>query len=252
MTTVPQRVTGCDLHRGVLAVGADDGLAPVRADGSIGAGPDPVSFGPGPPPLARGRRFGPCSTALAGSRVVQVALWMTRDSPWNAASPVPWTTRPGNASASSLTICAASCDWEAVPCRATAGTALAARPSTGRTAAAPPAPRPPTYCRRRSSSRPGQPRHRPTAPRPRIGSGACNTRGLAVRNRAQADDPRAPRAGQAKRGVLVNPLADRGPAERARRGLCARPAMPGTQGIPGVPAREAPRGKALVEGECQG
>ena len=40
---------------------------------------------------------------------------MTRDSPWNAASPVPRTTRPGNAPASSLTIWAASCGWEAVP-----------------------------------------------------------------------------------------------------------------------------------------
>src|SRR3974377_2437697 len=73
-------------------------------------------------PLARGRPrlpvgggFGSCSTALAGSRVVQVSLAMTRDSPWNAASPVPWTSRPGNASASSLTICAASCGWEAGP-----------------------------------------------------------------------------------------------------------------------------------------
>jgi hypothetical protein len=73
-------------------------------------------------PLSRGRpRFpvggglGPCSTALAGSRVVHVVLSMARDCPWNAASPVPCTARPGNAPASSLTICAASCGWEEVP-----------------------------------------------------------------------------------------------------------------------------------------
>ncbi len=62
-----------------------------------------------------GGGFRPCSTAFAGSRVVHVVPSMTRGSPWKAASPVPWTWRPGNACASSFTIWAASCGWEAVP-----------------------------------------------------------------------------------------------------------------------------------------
>src|SRR6266581_1734449 len=73
-------------------------------------------------PLTRGRPrfpvgggFGPYSTALAGSRVVQVVPSAIRDSPWKAASPVPCTARPGNAPASSFIICAANSTWEAVP-----------------------------------------------------------------------------------------------------------------------------------------
>ena len=62
-----------------------------------------------------GGGFGPYSTAFAGSRVVHVVPLMARDSEWKAASPVPCTARPGNASASSFTIWAASCGWEAVP-----------------------------------------------------------------------------------------------------------------------------------------
>ncbi len=59
--------------------------------------------------------FGPYSTALAGSRVVQVAPSVIRDSPWKAASPTPWTTRPGNAATSLFSIWAASSTCEAVP-----------------------------------------------------------------------------------------------------------------------------------------
>src|SRR5271166_4549591 len=73
-------------------------------------------------PFSRGRPrlpvrggFGPCSTALAGSRVVQVAPSMARGCPWKAASPVPCTCRPGNFPASSSIISAASSTWEAVP-----------------------------------------------------------------------------------------------------------------------------------------
>ena len=73
-------------------------------------------------PLSRGRprlpvrgRFGPYSTAFAGSRVVQVTPSTIRDSPWKAASPVPWISRPGNALASSPISSAASSIWEAVP-----------------------------------------------------------------------------------------------------------------------------------------
>ena len=62
-----------------------------------------------------GGGFGPQITALAGSRVVQVVPSMTRDSPWNAASPVPCTSRPGNASARSSSRLAASRTWEGVP-----------------------------------------------------------------------------------------------------------------------------------------
>ena len=73
-------------------------------------------------PLTRGRPrlpvrggLGPYSTALAGSRVVQVVPSMTRGLPWKAASPTPWTARPGNAPARIFTISAASSTWEAVP-----------------------------------------------------------------------------------------------------------------------------------------
>ena len=59
--------------------------------------------------------FGPYSTALAGSRVVQVVPSMTRGPPWKAASPTPCTTRPGNAPAKIATISAASSTWLAVP-----------------------------------------------------------------------------------------------------------------------------------------
>jgi hypothetical protein len=72
--------------------------------------------------LARGRPrlpvrggLGPCSTAFAGSRVVQVVPSITRRSPWKAASPVPCTARPGNAAASFSSICPASSTGEAVP-----------------------------------------------------------------------------------------------------------------------------------------
>src|SRR5260370_31536886 len=69
----------------------------------------------GRPRFPVGGGFGPYSTALAGSRVVQVVPSAIRDSPWKAASPVPCTARPGNAPASSFIICAANSTWEAVP-----------------------------------------------------------------------------------------------------------------------------------------
>jgi len=59
--------------------------------------------------------FGPYSTALAGSRVVHVVPATARGLPWKAASPVPCTARPGNAPASSVSICPASSTGEAVP-----------------------------------------------------------------------------------------------------------------------------------------
>src|SRR5450756_1528600 len=72
-------------------------------------------FSAGRPRLPVGSGFGPYSTAFDGSRVVHVAPLMTRDFPWNAASPVPCTSRPGNAPARSFSICAASSTWLAVP-----------------------------------------------------------------------------------------------------------------------------------------
>ncbi len=59
--------------------------------------------------------LGPYSTAFVGSRVVQVVPSTISGSPWKAASPVPCTSRPGNAPASSFTISAASSTWDAVP-----------------------------------------------------------------------------------------------------------------------------------------
>src|SRR6266851_4507358 len=73
----------------------------------------PLTFGR--PRLPVGGGFGPYSTALDGSLVVQVVPSITRDWPWKAASPVPCTRRPGNAPASSLIISAASSTWLAVP-----------------------------------------------------------------------------------------------------------------------------------------
>ncbi len=73
-------------------------------------------------PVTRGRPrlpvrggFGPYSTAFAGSRVVPVVPSTIRDSPWNAASPTPWSVRPGNAMASFPSISAARSTGEAVP-----------------------------------------------------------------------------------------------------------------------------------------
>src|SRR5487761_1809418 len=59
--------------------------------------------------------FSPDRTALDGSRVVHVVPLITSGTPWNAASPTPWMTRPGSAAASSFIISAASCTWLAVP-----------------------------------------------------------------------------------------------------------------------------------------
>lgn len=52
-------------------------------------------FSLGRPRFLVGGGFGPQVTALAGSRVVHVVPSMTRDFPWNAASPVPCTHGPG-------------------------------------------------------------------------------------------------------------------------------------------------------------
>ncbi len=93
----------------------DDRGLPGSPGGDLGAGAQPVPFLPGRPRLPVFGGFGPYSTALDGSRVVQVAPSTTRGSPWKAASPVPCTARPGNAATSSLSICPASSTWEAVP-----------------------------------------------------------------------------------------------------------------------------------------
>ena len=77
---------------------------PIRSPFSLGRPRFPVGGG-----------FGPQITALDGSRVVHVVPSMTRDFPWKAASPVPCTSRPGNAPARTSSICAASSTWEAVP-----------------------------------------------------------------------------------------------------------------------------------------
>ena len=73
-------------------------------------------------PLTRGRPrlpvrggLGPYSTALAGSRVVQVVPATFSGSPWKAASPTPWTWRPGKVPASRDSSCPASSTWLAVP-----------------------------------------------------------------------------------------------------------------------------------------
>jgi hypothetical protein len=87
-----------------FAVFAASAQVPIRSPFSLGRPRCPVGGG-----------FGPDSTALDGSRVVHVVSLMTRELPWKAASPVPCTARPGNASATILTICAASPGWEAVP-----------------------------------------------------------------------------------------------------------------------------------------
>ena len=73
-------------------------------------------------PLTRGR---PClpvlggagaySTALAGSRVVQVVPATFKGSPWKAASPAPWMPRPGKAPVSKASSCPASSTWLGVP-----------------------------------------------------------------------------------------------------------------------------------------
>jgi hypothetical protein len=62
-----------------------------------------------------GGGFGPLITALAGSLMVHVVPLMTRDSPWNAASPVPCTSRSRNAFTRISSSCAASWTWDAVP-----------------------------------------------------------------------------------------------------------------------------------------
>ena len=161
---VPQPFGGGDLHGGVLPVDVDDGVPPVRAGRDLRAGPQPGALDPRPPAPARRRRLRPYSTAFASSLVVQVAPSMTSGSPWKAASPVPWTTRPGNACTSSLTIPAASSTGEAVPLprhnRNSTGSATGEEQNGSRIRPR----RSPTCSRTRSSSRPAPTRHRPTGP----------------------------------------------------------------------------------------
>jgi hypothetical protein len=53
--------------------------------------------------------------ALAGSRVVQVAPGTSSGRPWQAASPTPWTGRPGNSAAIRAISSPASSTGLAVP-----------------------------------------------------------------------------------------------------------------------------------------